>query len=73
MRGFYVNSINGLYHSDSDLISEQCLGPWIVPVIDEIGETITKTIEDPSSLHVNVAKNTAFSVIDLIYKNIDIC
>jgi hypothetical protein len=73
MRGIYVDSLNGLYHSQNDTISEECFGTWMVPIIDNIAQTITKTIEDPSSLQVDEAKNTSYGMIDLVYKNIDVC
>ena len=46
----YINSINGFYHTQSLNISEECLGSWMIPKIENISLTVKNTIEDPSSL-----------------------
>lgn len=72
-QGTWKSIVKGAYHSKTDLISDECLGDWMVPIWDKLFETHAKCKEDPMSLSIGEAKDFVTSLVDLFYKNKESC
>jgi hypothetical protein len=39
-QGAWKSFVKGFYHADKDLVSDDCLGEWIVPTIETLNSTV---------------------------------
>jgi hypothetical protein len=65
--------VRGAYHSKTDLISNECMGDWMIPNIEKVFSTAMKAQVDPLSITIDEAYDTASGVIDIAFKNRDSC
>jgi hypothetical protein len=72
-QGTWQNIVKGAYHSKTDLISNECLGDWMIPTMDKIFKTAIKVSEDPMSITIDEAYDVATNTVDLYFKNRDTC
>jgi hypothetical protein len=63
--------VRGAYHSKTDLISNECLGDWMIPTIHKVFSTAMKAQSDPMSITIDEAYDTASSLVDVAFKNRD--
>ena len=72
-QGTWKSVVKGAYHSQVDLISNDCMGEWMIPTMDKIFNTTMKAQEDPMSITIDEAYDVATSTVDLFFKNRDTC
>ena len=71
--GMYKSSMKGLYRSSTDIISDECLGDWMNDSFTGFFAMIEKFQSDPFSITIDEAKNVMDDIIDMKYKNIEVC
>ena len=72
-QGTWKSIVKGAYHSQTDLISNDCMGEWMIPTMDKIFNTTMKAQENPMSITIDEAYDVATSTVDLFFKNRDAC
>ena len=69
----YREGVRGLYQERSPVISDQCLGDWLIQDYLPIKPTFKKLHEDPWSISLNEAKTVVDTFITMFYKNAEVC
>lgn len=72
-QGVFRASVKGFYHSDSDLLSEDCLGAWMDPIIGDTMYLHNKFWTDPMSISIDEAHQFAKNIVDLQFRNRESC
>lgn len=69
----YREGVRGLYQERSQVISDQCFGDWINDDYIPAGKIMKKYREDPSSISLTEAKAFFENILEIIFKNAEIC
>lgn len=72
-QGLWKNIVKGAYHSKTDLISDECLGDWMGPMMHNVHHTFKKAHQDPMSITIDEAYEAATGIVDIHFRNRDSC
>jgi hypothetical protein len=69
----YKKAIQGFYHSEQPVISDECFGEWMVPKSEQFNNFVLELYSDPMSTSIEEARLAADNFVDLHYINRDSC
>jgi len=72
-KNVYSGFIKGWYAENDHVVPDECFGHWMEPTFNTVWGLKTKVHEDFWSVDVNEVKDAANSMIDLYYKNTEVC
>lgn len=71
--GTYKSFVKGWYNSEEDMISEDCLGEWMTPMIEFQKDFHHQIRHDPMATTIEDAHTAANNFVDLHWRNRDSC
>jgi len=71
--GTYKSFVKGWYNSEEAKISDDCLGEWMIPLIDFQKKFHHQLVVDPMSTSIEDARIAAVNYVDLHWRNRDSC
>jgi hypothetical protein len=69
----HQSSSKGWYHSETPVVSDDCLGEWMVPMGQQLIDFKLQLQYDPASTTIGDAHTAANNFVDLHYRNRDSC
>lgn len=71
--GTYKSFVQGWYNSEEPIISDECAGDWMDPMIEFQKDFHHQIKHDPMSTTIEDAHTAANNFVDLHWKNRDLC
>jgi len=71
--GTYKSFVKGWYNSETPVISDECAGDWMDPMIEFQKDFHKQLITDPMATTIEDAHTAANNYVDLHWKNRDAC
>lgn len=72
-KSLYSGFIKGWYAENEHVVSDDCFGHWMEPTFNTAWGLKKKAHEDFWSVGIDEVKDATYSIIDLYYKNAEVC
>ena len=73
MKNAYQGFVTGLYNENDKVVTDECLGAWVEAPIHKAKELHHKAHQDFWSVDVNEVKEVGSELIDVFFKNTEVC
>lgn len=73
LKNSYQGFVTGLYSENDKVVTDECLGAWVETPVHKVKGLAHKMHEDFWSVDMNEVKNVGSELIDVFYKNAEVC